>query len=385
MTAIEEEVRALLEGHWDERRGWSVPNPRTYPHLWLWDSCFHAIVWAELGDERAVRELSAVLAGMTGDGMVPHMRYGGQDPDTWLGPLPTSSSLTQPPIFGHAIAVLGERGLRVPDVDVERALRAYDWLWEHRRTPDGLLVIVHPWEAGNDHSPRWDDWGAPGRTPADWSRAARTAWNKDLMHATRIAPDGSGVWSERFVVAAASFNAYAAFSMRRLATAIGDAELGRRAEQLADAIDARLWNSEEGLWSDLAVVGGGPSVHAPISDGIMPALVTRDVERARRALAQMEDPERFRAPYGPANVARTSAAYDPGSYWRGPAWPQLSYLLWLALNRHGETARATELARTTRAAAVGSGWAEYWNPETGAGLGAAPQSWTGIVLAMTPE
>ena len=38
------EVRRLLEAHWDPDRGYCVPNPTTYPHLWLRDSCFHAIV-----------------------------------------------------------------------------------------------------------------------------------------------------------------------------------------------------------------------------------------------------------------------------------------------------------------------------------------------------
>ena len=45
--------------------GFCVPNPTTYPWQWLWDSCFHAVVWAHLGDERAVVELRtrAVRAG----------------------------------------------------------------------------------------------------------------------------------------------------------------------------------------------------------------------------------------------------------------------------------------------------------------------------------
>ena len=50
----------ILEAAWDESRGYSYPNQHVYPHLWLWDSCFHAIAWATLDDERAVRELEAV-------------------------------------------------------------------------------------------------------------------------------------------------------------------------------------------------------------------------------------------------------------------------------------------------------------------------------------
>jgi hypothetical protein len=376
------DVRALLEAHWDDARGWCVPSPGTYPHLWLWDSCFHAVVWAHLGDARAVRELAAVLDGQLPGGLVPHMRYGPAGPDTWLGPLPGSSSLTQPPMFGHAVRVLVERGLDPGPQTLARARRGLDWLWENRRTDDGLVYVVHPWEAGNDHSPRWDDWGAPGRTPADWDRSARTAWNKALMRDVELADDGAARWSSTFVSCPASFNAYTAFNLAELAAVTGDAELAERAASLADAMDTHLWDPEQGLWADRAVVGGGPSTHAPISDGVLGALVTRDPARARTALDQLTDPARFGAPFGPANVVRTHPAYDPGMYWRGPAWPPLSYLFAIALRRWGRPGDAATVTLQTVGAAVGNGWAEYWNPETGEGLGAVPQTWTGLVVAM---
>ena len=376
-------VRDLLEAHWDDARGWCVPNPTTYPHLWLWDSCFHSIIWAHLGDGRAVRELDAVLAGCTADGMVPHMRYGGGPADTFLGPLASSSSLTQPPLYGHAARVLTEHDFEVPAATMTGIRAALDWLWEHRRTEDDLLYIVHPWEAGNDHSPRWDDWGAPGRTRGDYDRAARTAWNKARMHDVEFAADGAAVWSTTFVAAPASFNAYTAFTMAEFGGLTADAELLARSRRIADAMDTLLWNEQTRLWSDLAIVGGGASVHTPISDGVMGALVTGDEAKASAALDQLEDPQRFGARYGPANVVRTHAAYDPDMYWRGPAWPPLNYLFDRALQRWGRREQADRLAAMTAAAAVRSGWAEYWNPETGAGLGAAPQTWTGLVVAMT--
>jgi hypothetical protein len=375
-------VRALLEAHWDHERGYCVPNPRTYPHLWLWDSCFHSIIWAHLKDERAVTELAATLAGQLPGGLVPHMRYGGEPPDTFLGPLDATSSLTQPPMFGHAIRVLQACGLPVPDRTLRQARRGLEWLWSNRRTEAGLLFVVHPWEAGNDHSPRWDDWGAPGRTSADYDRAARTAWNKQRMRDVTFAADGAAVWSSRFVACPAGFNAYTAFNMAELGEAMDDDELRGWARELAAAMDARLWAPDEGLWVDAAVVGGGRSVRTPISDGIMGALVTADPERARLALDQLADRERFGAPFGPANVARSHPAYDPGMYWRGAAWPNISYLLWLAMLRWDRTEAAAAVARMTLAGARSSGWAEYWNPETGAGLGARPQSWTGLVLPM---
>ncbi len=56
--------------------GFCVPNQATYPWQWLWDSCFHAVVWAHLGDERAGLELASALSAQDADGFVPHLRYG---------------------------------------------------------------------------------------------------------------------------------------------------------------------------------------------------------------------------------------------------------------------------------------------------------------------
>jgi len=372
----------VLEQHWDRERGWCVPNPGTYPHLWLWDSCFHAIVWARLGDSRAVSELEAVLAGQLAGGMVPHMRYGGQAPDTWLGPLTSTSSLAQPPMFGHAARVLMDHGMWLSDTGLMRARRGLDWLWSNRRTADGLIFIVHPWEAGNDHGQRWDDWEAPDRAPELYRGEVRTAWNKSLVHDLQFAEDGAARWSTSFVVCPAAFNAYVAFNLRELAVVLEDSELTARADDLSCAIDAHLWDEAQQLWVDLPVVGGGGSAALPVSDGVMPALVTVDSARARAALAQLDDPFRFGAPFGPANIVREHPTYDPAVYWRGPAWPPLNYLFYLAQRRWGLAEQAEDNASRSARAAVRSGWAEYWNPEVGTGLGASPQSWTGLVLAM---
>ena len=58
-----------------------------------------------------------------------------------------------------------------------------------------------------------------------------------------------------------------------------------------------------------------------------------------------------------------------------------------ARGRAGERDRAPahaadRIAAATVQAAVRSGLAEYWHPDTGAGLGAIPQSWTGLALVM---
>ena len=93
-----------MDDAWREP-GFCVPNPSTYPHQWLWDSCFHALVWLALGSERALTEVEHALARQDPSGFVPHMVY-------WHAPdlhadfwgRPGASVITQPPMYGHALA-----------------------------------------------------------------------------------------------------------------------------------------------------------------------------------------------------------------------------------------------------------------------------------------
>src|SRR3974377_1820770 len=65
--------RGVLEGNWVPTPGFTMPNRRKYPWIWLWDSCFHAIAWSRLGDARGVKELESVLSLQLASGFVPHM------------------------------------------------------------------------------------------------------------------------------------------------------------------------------------------------------------------------------------------------------------------------------------------------------------------------
>ena len=81
-------------------------------------------------------------------------------------------------------------------------------------------------------------------------------------------------------------------------------------------------------------------------------------------------------------VLALEPGFDPRSYWRGPAWPQLSYLVWVGLRRQGRREAAEAVASTTVRGAMRSGFAEYWDPDDGTGGGAVPQSWTALAALM---
>lgn len=367
LAALRDQARRTLEAHWVPE-GYAAPNDRVYPWQWLWDSCFHALIWAELGDhDRALCELATALSVQDDDsGFVPHMNYV-RDPgfhaDFWgrRG----ASSITQPPMYGHVVAELRRRGVAVPDELEHRARRGVEFLLRRRRRDDnGLVLIAHPWETGCDDSPRWDD--VCGGT-FDLSR-----WydrKGELVASLELDASGAPIGNRAMTVASAGFNALVAFNA---------AELGLDAGDVVDALDAR-WDAERVTWVDSGETEHG-SGRCRTVDGLLPTLVSRDVAAREAAFASLLDPRAHGATYGPTGVHRAEPTFSPAVYWRGPTWPQLSYLLWVAATRAGDTATAAAIAASTTAGASRSGFAEYWNPDTGAGLGAIPQSWAGVAI-----
>ncbi len=376
---------AVLERNWDAAARCTLPNPVQYPHRWLWDSCFHAVAWAALHRPEALIELESVLGSrlptVLGRGFLPHMVY--RDPSregggVRRGVLRGMSSFTQPPVHVLALSSLIDRSYRPPPWLFRAASDALDWLWRHR-LHDGLLTIVHPWESGADVSPRFDAWyGA-----LDFHRLHDHY--DELVRTTRYDEAGTAVLNPSFMVAPSAFNAIAADAARRLAELTGASTWRDRSVALSAAIDDQLWEGTEALWSDRADAPQrlpSASSSCPTLDGALGALATPSRQRAASALGQCVGEGRFAAPFGPRYLPADHPAYNADVYWRGPAWPQLNFLLATAATRHGLHDVARELAVTTVRGAWRSGFSEYWNPETGDARGATPQSWTTIAVAL---
>lgn len=332
-----------MRAHW-QSEGYTVPNAVTYPFQWLWDSCFHALIWLELGEaDRSIAELRHVFRLQHRDGFVPHIDYE-RDPAFHAGfwGCPGASVLTQPPVHGHAIAELRRRGVAVPDELVEGSARHIRWFLENRPHPSGLVSARHPWETGCDDSPRFDHWGAGDR---DRWFGVKGAMVRDL-------PDNG------FDCAPVSLGALVAWSARELGLE------DRRLDELASALVA-TWDDELATYVDRGAAEQS-SGRARTLDGLLPALI----DSRREAITAIDA---LVAPFGPRGVHRDEPSYDPGRYWRGGVWPQLAYLAWCA---------GADVAAPTVRGATTSGLAEYWHPEDGTGLGATPQSWAGLTILM---
>jgi hypothetical protein len=332
----------VLERHW-QLEGYTAPSASRYPYQWLWDSCFHAIAWAHLGrPDRALTELRTVFHWQTPSGFVPHIGYQ-RDPlihASFWG-VEGRSTITQPPLYGHAVAELRRLGIGVPLELEERAIAGVRWLVANRRREGGYVVACHPWETGCDDSPAWEAW-----CPGGFDRDRWYVRKGELVASLVLDDEHAAVANPGFEVASPGFHALTVFAA---------VELGLAPDDLGVAPP----------WV--------PEVPRTIDD-FLAVLLTGNRETLDHAL----DPRVFGGACGPAGTRRNDPAFEPDRYWRGPAWPPLTYLLWVAARRHGHESAAGRLAACLRRGAERSGFAEYWHPDTGAGLGAIPQSWAAL-------
>ncbi len=357
-----------MNGAWVPDPGFCVPNRTVYPHQWLWDSCFHSVVWSACSDARAMVELDSALAHQDPTtGFVPHMTY-------WTEPQrhrafwrrSTVSAITQPPIYGHAIAEAHRAGLRVDPDTLARAERGLLHLLRRRRI-DGLAGVFHPWETGCDNSARWDDWCPDGFDALRWWMV-----KGELVRALIFDQPGLGppIGSTLFEVPSVGFNALLVWNAQELVSVgVGGTSLVPHLEPMRAAI-ARRWHPGLRTWTD-SNTGSGT---VRTVDALLPVLVDPRDE----VFDDLVDAAAYGARFGPCGAHRDEPTFDADRYWRGPSWPQLTYLLAVGARRAGRHDVADQLAGSLRAAADRNGFAEYWNPDTAEAGGAIPQTWTAL-------
>jgi hypothetical protein len=375
--------RRVLEDSWasGERRGvpyaYTRPSPTRYPWQWYWDSCFAAIVWRRFDRERSRAELETLMRAMRADGFVGHVVF-------WDSPISLrrrayynvdsrSAEMTgtiQPPLLAWAWS------LAVGDPAREERIGAHhEWLVANRDLEgDGLLWLIQPDESGLDSSPKFDPvWGR--RSHANWAFPALVARNRRLRwDARRVREAGGPVLCE-------------------VMTNVlwGLARIARGEPSVTPALVERLWDEQLGYFVDEAQPGAlRPAVNtwAGLSPLALPDLPPEIGERMIEE--HLLNPDRYWLRYPPASVSAEEPSFEPGRgpgfkrrYWRGPTWVNAAWMLWLGLTRLGYDAEAKHMAGRLSEVVRREGLREYYDPNTGEGLGAHDFAWTSLILEMT--
>jgi alpha,alpha-trehalase len=267
----------------------------------------------------------------------------------------------------------------------EKVAKYHDW-FDRRRDPDrdGLVCIIHPWEAGGDAPPRWDSFlGLQKYIPED-GRAARIKMVETLVQYSYdpmlLAEHGS------FHVESLEINAIRAAdmdAMARIAHILGkpaeSASWLARAERVREGFRAKM--IVNGLPYDLAGLDERPILQANAGQFVTLFGGLPTLGQAEQLVRQLREAN-FWTAFPITNTPTDSSEYSPEHYWRGNVWPCLNWLIYKGLRKYGYDDLADQIASCSFALLQQSGFWEYYHPETGQGLGGPSFSWAAVMLDM---
>jgi hypothetical protein len=372
------ECRRVLEQNWrtgsrgDTRFAYTCPSPGRYPWQWYWDSCLTSIAARHFDPARPRVELESLLAAAAPDGFIGHTIF-------WERPVSGArrfyynvrsqgdfmTATIQPPILAWAWSItVGDPASEPRVVAHHEAVRARRDL-----EGDGLIWILQPDESGLDASPTFDSvWG--------WRAAGLPGFPLLVHRNRRLDFDARRVQKAGGpLVCGALTNTLNALS--RLA-------LGQ--PSITPALIDRLYDERTGLFGHQTWPGRRrPDVVTWVA--LAPLAIPDLPEEIGHRLVEehLLDPERFWLPVPPPSVAANERTFSMRDtflglrrYWRGPTWVNSAWLVWLGLLRLGYDEVAAELAGRVLGAVAHAGLREYYDPQTGAGMGARDFAWSAL-------
>ncbi len=385
-----------------------APSPKTYPFQWFWDTCFHVIVLARLGEhDLAKRNLRSLFSMQEEDGFVGHMIFWNQvlpkrrsdvmqARPSFESLRPHMSALIQPPFAAQALHTLYEAcGDRVYLGELYARVRRYhEWLAQNRDfDDDGLLTIISPFESGMDWKPSYDPVlgyekrATPRRlytSPLYWKAVGVDLRNflagYDLQ---RIKAQGP------FRVKDAGINAIYAVDLRcmeKLAALVGDdpAVFADRRRRLLSSMMRLMYDAEIAAFFDvegpeskkLRVLT--PTIFFPLAiEELDSAIAEKLVDR------HLTNRNEFAAPLPIPSVSMQEPSFFRGEtpfIWRGPTWAVTNWFLYHALKKRGASAHAARLRRSLSSLVSRSGFREYYDPVSGEGHGAEEFTWSTLLV-----
>lgn len=422
--------RAITVLKQNDRGFYTIPAEELYPHQWLWDSCFIAIGQRHYDVDRAKTEILSLLRGQWSNGMIPHMIFS-RDPHfrrdhnywrSWVSPFAPddqiTSGITQPPVLAEAIVRIGEKldttERRSWYRQVYPGLLAYhQWLFEERDPhQEGLTLQIHPWETGLDTNPAWMGEMHEHLLPW-WIRMVQKTRFDNVInifrrdHVGGIRPRYSTIDAltmfdaqrrlrrkeysidrilphSLFAIEDLAFNAifirandHLASIAKSLRKELPD-DLQKRIALSRKAFD-ELWDPYTSMYYPRDFV-----THKLITEPTVEALLPLyagciSKERAAVLVKSIEN-ERLFGPNHPLPSAPISSpVFDPYTYWQGPTWLNINWLIADGLERYGYKHHAAAIIESSLELLENDDFHEYFNPITGEALGARNFGWTAAV------
>lgn len=406
--------------------GFTKPSQAMYPFQWNWDAGFIAYGYTHFDPDKAVEELHALFRGQWRNGFLPHIVFHGRANDYFPGPYfwqsrslsgvaargVATSGLTQPPI--HALVLWHVYKELTDEKSKKRILKEFfpKLFRLHRyllsqRDPEGwgLVTIYHPWESGFDNSPRWDSplsriKVSPG-VPGSYHRydlkivkdSAYRPTNEDydkyvtlaLLLKRRNYKDELIYSSHPFKVKDKVFSSIlylANLRLKKMAeilkedTSLIDTWLKRFEESLF----TKLWSEEKRYFCDYDL-NQSDQIKVKTVGAVLPLITGLLSAEQLKAMADHLDHATHvngkRLAFGLVpSIGIQEKYFQAVTYWRGPIWFNINWLLWKGFIASGLLKQAEYLRQDMIKFVRKNGFYEYYNPLTGEGIGARNFSWT---------
>jgi glycogen debranching enzyme len=385
-----------------------APAEDHYPHQWLWDSCFHAIVLSHFDIELAKNEIRNLLKIQRPDGFVPHMIFWESGVFGWrelLRPLeskpsfsPKTSQLIQPPLLAEAVEAIYKKEKEVGFLyEILPKLSAYyKWLTRERDPDgDGLISIIAPYESGMDQSPSYDPvLGLDGTSAILASLAGRTVTLRNLIHGYNLKKIFAADYFNVEDVMVNSIYIKNLQILSRLLHEIDNEETAREFHQLAakakESLIKKCYEPREGFFYDRY---GAEEKAARVKTikGLFPLILDLPKTIVKRLVREhLFNRDEFDLPFAVPTVARSEKGFSAAPViiakepiiWRGPTWINTNWYIMKGLRHHGFEKEAKKLGEKSVDLIRQSGYREFFNPFTGEGYGAHNFGWSTLVVDM---
>lgn len=392
MTTFEQKALDLLNQNKRKTLGhiYTVPSPENYPYQWLWDSCFHAIVLSHFDNSWAKQELLSLVSKQFENGLLPHMIYWVPNPKIPIqwGKKDTST-ITQPPIIADSVLQVYEKDKDTKFLNtIYPPLRKYYQYLLRERDARGkhLISIINPDESGEDNSPRFD---------IQLSLLPVHKLSKNFQQRLKLVHqnlqcdfESTQCMKNFFWTKDLPFNA---FMVKNLVTLSKIAKILKKdsdykyfideANAIKKAIskymfeDGLFWSVYEESYQKIKVKTW--AIFIPLYGELL----------SRKQAEQLVDEHllnknEFWLKFPVPTVAKDEPSFNPEGFWRGPTWIATNWFIFKGLLNYGFTGIAKEIFKISKYLVENEGFREYFNPQTGKGLGAKNFTWGTLVLDM---
>lgn len=395
---LREKAKELMQCNYQAGgRRYITPAWPHYRYQWLWDSCFHAIICAELGmKDLAKNEIKKLLEWQKQDGFIPHMLFHGQsrwyDIERWtFKDRKFHSNYTQPAVMALALEAINN-----PEFTrkvLPQVIKFYAYFIE-KQDPDsdGLISICHPCESGRDTDPTFD-------FIKSWkSKFGLLKYADVLLEVNcpyrRLDWDIKKIWQlNRFNVKDVMFVCIWIDGMRTLGRMVEDKKVKWAIKHLTDWVESavykKMWNEKDKIFYAL------DSNHQQIKNltvsNLFPLILDNIPEKMLKGLVEhLTNPQEFWTNY----PIPSTSVNDPGfqadykrgmAPWRGPVWINMNWYLIRGLVKHGQKYPflldiADVIAKKTIDMVEREGFWECYHPFTGRGMRVENFGWSGLVV-----